>query len=101
MIPPELSDEAADLIQRILQKRPEDRISMQNIWLHPLLTKYEKLHNAMIDHYVGPPPALSVKDCGQTLSCQQDIDVDILRNLQTLWHDVKADELIKRLLSIE
>ncbi|EKV10059.1 Serine/threonine protein kinase (Kcc4), putative [Penicillium digitatum] len=101
MIPSELSHEAADLIQRILQKRPEDRISMQNIWLHPLLTKYEKLHNAMVDHYVGPPPALSVKDCGQTLSCQQDIDLDILRNLQTLWHNVKADDLIQRLLCIE
>ncbi|KAF7518786.1 hypothetical protein PCG10_010563 [Penicillium crustosum] len=101
IIPPELSDEAADLIQRILQKRPDDRISMQNIWLHPLLTKYEKLHNAMVDHYVGPPPALSVKDCGPTLSCQQDIDLDILRNLQTLWHDVKAEDLIQRLLCIE
>ncbi|CAI7650123.1 unnamed protein product [Penicillium glandicola] len=101
IIPPELSDEAADLIQRILQKRPEDRISMKNIWLHPLLTKYEKLHNAMVDHYVGPPPALSVKDCGQSLSCQQDIDLDILRNLQTLWHDVKAEDLIQRLLCIE
>ncbi|KAJ5824839.1 hypothetical protein N7447_007179 [Penicillium robsamsonii] len=100
-IPSELSDEAADLIQRILQKRPEDRISMKNIWLHPLLTKYEKLHNAMVDHYVGPPPALSTKDCGQTLSCQQDIDLDILRNLQTLWHDVKAEDLIQRLLCIE
>ncbi|OQE42354.1 hypothetical protein PENCOP_c004G07856 [Penicillium coprophilum] len=100
-IPSELSDEAADLIQRILQKRPEDRISMKNIWLHPLLTKYEKLHNAMVDHYVGPPPALSVKDCGQTLSSQQDIDLDILRNLQTLWHDVKAEDLIQRLLCIE
>ncbi|CAG8890416.1 unnamed protein product [Penicillium egyptiacum] len=101
IIPPELSDEAADLIQRILQKRPEDRISMQSIWLHPLLTKYEKLHNAMVDHYVGPPPALSVNDCGPTLSSQQDIDLDILRNLQTLWHDVKAEDLIQRLLCIE
>ncbi|KAJ5229111.1 hypothetical protein N7489_009819 [Penicillium chrysogenum] len=101
IIPPELSDEAADLIQRILQKRPEDRISMQNIWLHPLLTKYEKLHNAMVDHYVGPPPALSVNDCGPTLSSRQDIDLDILRNLQTLWHDVKVDDLIQRLLCIE
>ncbi|KAJ5305753.1 hypothetical protein N7508_004768 [Penicillium antarcticum] len=100
-IPPELSDEAADLIQRILQKRPEDRISMQNIWLHPLLTKYEKLHNAMVDHYVGPPPPLSVKDCGPTLSCQEDIDLDILRNLQTLWHDVKAEDLVQRILCIE
>ncbi|KAJ5542640.1 hypothetical protein N7535_005063 [Penicillium sp. DV-2018c] len=101
VIPSELSDEAADLIQRILQKRPEDRISMQTIWMHPLFTKYEKLHNAMIDHYVGPPPPLSVNDCGATISSQQDIDMDILRNLQTLWHDVKPQELIQRLLCIE
>ncbi|KAJ5699076.1 hypothetical protein N7462_001081 [Penicillium macrosclerotiorum] len=101
MIPPELSDEAADLIQRILQKRPEDRITMQNIWLHPLLTKYEKLHNAMADHYIGPPPPLSIKDCGNPVTCRQDVDYDILRNLQTLWHDVKPDALIDRLLCIE
>ncbi|KAJ5325871.1 uncharacterized protein MYU51_001099 [Penicillium brevicompactum] len=101
IIPSNLSDEAADLIQRILQKRPEDRISMQHIWMHPLFTKYEKLHNAMVDHYVGPPPPLSVKDCGPTLSCPQDIDVDILRNLQTLWHDVKPNDLVQRLLCIE
>ncbi|KAJ5787789.1 hypothetical protein N7457_002779 [Penicillium paradoxum] len=101
MIPSELSAEAADLIQRILQKRPEDRISMKNIWVHPLFTKYEKLHDAMLDHYVGPPPPLSVKDCGQALSCTQEIDMDILRNLQTLWHDVRPEDLVHRLLSLE
>ncbi|KAI2787156.1 hypothetical protein POX_f07519 [Penicillium oxalicum] len=101
MIPPELSDEAADLIQRILQKRPEDRITMQDIWLHPLLTKYEQLHNAMADHYVGPPPPLSVKDCGNPVTSRQDVDIDILRNLQTLWHGVKPDDLVQRLLSSE
>jgi serine/threonine protein kinase len=101
MIPPELSDESADLIQRILQKRPEDRISMQNVWTHPLLTKYEKLHNAMADHYIGPPPALSVKDCGALLTSRQEVDGDILRNLQTLWHDVKPDALVDRIMCIE
>lgn len=101
MIPPELSDEAADLIQRILQKRPEDRITMQNVWLHPLLTKYEKLHNAMADHYIGPPPPLSIKDCGEPVTCREDVDPDILRNLQTLWHDVKPDVLIDRLMCLE
>ncbi|CAG8009178.1 unnamed protein product [Penicillium olsonii] len=100
-IPGNLSEEASDLIQRILQKRPEDRITMQHIWMHPLLTKYEKLHNALVDHYVGPPPPLSVKDCGPALSCYQDIDIDILRNLQTLWHDVELNDLIQRLLCIE
>ena len=100
-IPPELSDESADLIQRILQKRPEDRISMQNIFMHPLLRKYEKLHQAMSKHYVGPPPPLTVQECGQIIASPQDVDIDILQNLQTLWHDVKPDVLVNRVLSLE
>lgn len=101
LIPPELSDESADLIQRILQKRPEDRISMHQMFMHPLLKKYEKLHQAMSKHYVGPPPPLSVHECGHPVGSIQDIDIDILRNLQTLWHDVKPDALVGRVLCLE
>ncbi|KAL4904701.1 hypothetical protein BDW74DRAFT_185562 [Aspergillus multicolor] len=100
MIPPGISDEAADLIQRILQKKPEDRISMEDIWKHPLLRKYEKFHQAICNHYLGPPPPLSPQDCGPPV-VRQDIDVDLLRNLQTLWHDVKPEQLIEKLLSLE
>ncbi|KAF4176151.1 hypothetical protein CNMCM8694_008767 [Aspergillus lentulus] len=89
-IPPQLSDESADLIQRILQKRPEDRISMHHMGSHPLLKKYEKLHPAMSSYYVGPPPPLS-QDCGPPISEQQAIDVDLLRNLQILWHDMESE----------
>ncbi|KAJ6095278.1 hypothetical protein N7486_006024 [Penicillium sp. IBT 16267x] len=101
MIPQELSWEAANLITRILQKRPEDRISMLEVWAHPLLTKYEKLHNAMADYYIGPPPPLSIKDCGDPVSSRSEIDMDILQNLQTLWHDVKPEGLIQRVMSLE
>ncbi|KAL2001789.1 hypothetical protein VTN02DRAFT_1217 [Thermoascus thermophilus] len=101
VLPPWLSAEAIDLIQRILQKRPEDRIAMQDIWLHPLLKKYEKLHQAMADHPVGPPPPLSVKDCGPPVASRFDIDMELLRSLQTLWHGVKPESLIERLLSNE
>ncbi|KAL3472332.1 hypothetical protein BJX99DRAFT_266166 [Aspergillus californicus] len=100
MIPPEVSDEAADLIQRILQKKPDDRISMKEMWGHPLLKKYEKFHQAICNHHLGPAPPLSPKDCGSPV-VRQDIDVDLLRNLQTLWHDVKPEQLIERLLSLE
>lgn len=101
IIPPELSYEAADLIQRILQKKPEDRISMQGMWMHPLLRKYEKLHQAMSTHPVGPPPPVSIQDCGALVTSQQDIDVDLLRNLQTLWHDARPETLVEKLLSKE
>ncbi|KAL4977864.1 hypothetical protein BDW66DRAFT_165289 [Aspergillus desertorum] len=100
MIPSNVSAEAADLIQRILQKKPDDRISMKDIWKHPLLKKYEKFHQAICNHYLGPPPPLSPQDCGPPV-VRQDIDVDLLRNLQTLWHDVKPEQLIEKLISLE
>ncbi|GAD97875.1 serine/threonine protein kinase (Kcc4), putative, partial [Paecilomyces variotii No. 5] len=100
-LPRSLSLEAADMIQRILQKRPEDRISMEKMWQHPLLKKYETLHQAMSDYPVGLPPPLSIKDCGPPASSRQDIDMDLLRNLQTLWHDVRPEILIDKLLSKE
>ncbi|RHZ55925.1 uncharacterized protein CDV56_103438 [Aspergillus thermomutatus] len=98
-IPPELSVEAADLIQRILQKRPEDRITMHGIWMHPLLKKYEEFHQAMSHHYLGPAPPLTAEDCGPPVLSRQEIDIDILRNLQTLWHGVKTEALIERVLN--
>lgn len=99
-IPDELSYEATDLIQQILQKKPENRISIQEMWEHPLLTKYEKLHQAMSSHAVGPPPPLSTQDCGALVASRKDIDTDLLRNLQTLWHGVKPEALIERVLCI-
>lgn len=100
-IPPEVSLEATDLIRRILQKRPEERINMQGIWAHPLLKKYEKLHQAMANHYVGPAPPLSFDECGEPIARRHDVDPDLLRNLQTLWHDVHQEVLIERILCPE
>ncbi|PWY83502.1 Pkinase-domain-containing protein [Aspergillus heteromorphus CBS 117.55] len=100
-IPPEVSDEAAHLIMCILEKRPEYRINMREIWQHPLLKKYEGFHQALATHYVGPAPPLSVQDCGPPIISRQDIDFDLLRNLQTLWHDAGPDAIIQKILSPE
>lgn len=100
-IPKWLSLEAADLVQRILQKRPEDRLSIEEIWNHPLLKKYETLHQAMSQHQLGPPPPLSAKDCGPPISSRSNIDQELLRSLQTLWHSANLETLIERLLSHE
>ncbi|KAK2760265.1 hypothetical protein FQN54_002333 [Arachnomyces sp. PD_36] len=103
-IPPWLTTEAVDLIQRILQKRPEDRISMKAIWAHPLLKKYEILHHAMTPVGAdppGPPPPLSPDDCCPPMDNVLDIDMELLHSLQTLWHGVKQETLIQKLLSPE
>lgn len=76
---------------------------MNAIWAHPLIKKYEKLHESMSTDGVlaGPPPPLTAKDCGPPIGDRSNIDPELLRNLQTLWHGVKQDELVARLLSAE
>ncbi|PGH08650.1 CAMK/CAMKL/GIN4 protein kinase [Helicocarpus griseus UAMH5409] len=102
VFPPWLSPDAMDLIQRILQKQPEVRISIEQMWEHPLLKKYEEHHlSSSGDVSLGPPPPLSEKDCGKRITRRQDIDMELLRSLQTLWHGERAEDLIARLLSDE
>ncbi|KAJ5249200.1 hypothetical protein N7468_000651 [Penicillium chermesinum] len=71
---------------------------------HLAPSSLEKVRKAS-QRYGRPPygtcSPLSVKDCGELISSRQDVDMDILRNLQTLWHDVKPDVLIDRLMCIE
>lgn len=95
-MPRGLSMEAEDLIERILQKNPEDRISMKSIWTHPLLKKYEGGAEPS-----GPPPPLSSEECCPPLRSILDIDMELLRSLQTLWHGVKQEALIEKLLNAE
>ncbi|KPI41663.1 Serine/threonine-protein kinase HSL1 [Cyphellophora attinorum] len=86
-LPPNLSVEASDLIQRILQKRPERRITMEDIWL--------------IRSSARPPPSV-MEACNMSrIEDAADIDDNILRSLQTLWHGEKVEALIERLLSEE
>ncbi len=102
-LPPSLSPEASDLIQRILQKRPERRIDMEQIWAHPLLLKYEKYHASLSapTPLIGAAPPLSVEARARRVTKRSEIDIDILRNLSTLWHGEKPEELIRRLMSEE
>ncbi|KIX09476.1 uncharacterized protein Z518_00556 [Rhinocladiella mackenziei CBS 650.93] len=102
-LPPSLSAEAADLIQRILQKRPENRVTMEQIWSHPLIRKYEKYHASLVspEPVIGAAPPASVEAQAKRIAARSDIDVEILRNLSTLWHSERVEELIRRLMSEE
>lgn len=99
-LPPSLSVEASDLVQRVLQKRPEKRICMDDIWAHPLIKKYERYHASLVPPgtLVGPAPPITDEFQFHRISTEGDIDNEILRNLQTLWHGESREELIKRLM---
>ena len=103
VFPPGLSPQAEDLIFRILQPDPKKRIPIRYMWQHPLIKKYEKLdsfdRNGM--PYIGPAPPLTANDLGPKIKYRHDIDGEILRHLQNLWHGATEEELIERLQSDE
>ena len=101
VFPPGLSPQAEDLIFRMLQKDPKQRIPIRYMWQHPLIKKYENLDSMDANGlpYIGPAPALTINDIGPQIKHRNDIDAEILRNLQNLWHGVTEEVLAQSLLS--
>ena len=102
-LPNGLSSHAQDLIWRMLQYDPRKRIPMKKMWDHPLLKRYQSLDalDANGNPYIGPSPPLTLIDCGPMIRDREDIDKELLRNLQNLWHGVTEEEVAQKLLSDE
>jgi serine/threonine protein kinase len=102
VMPDDLSREAQDLIRRILVPDPRHRISIEEIWKHPFLHKYDAelgFHGekATMEYWVGPMPSISH---WEPLN-RKTIDREVLRYLRTLWHSEQEEVLVKRLLCKE
>ena len=101
-MPPELSFEAKDLLRRIFVPKPERRISMDEIWEHPFMHKHDREWGyegpmGLKEAWIGPVPMLEE----WSVTREEDIDKDILRNMRPLWHSVPPAVLIKKLTSKE
>jgi serine/threonine-protein kinase HSL1 (negative regulator of Swe1 kinase) len=101
-MPSELSREAQDLIRKILVPDPKRRITIESIWKHPFLRKYNteldfRGVKTTIDYWVKPLEPITDWKALNRLS----IDREILRYLRTLWHSEKEEVLMQRLLSKE
>jgi len=95
---PEFSEDAANLIWRILQVNPRDRINLSQIWKHPLIRKYDYLDNQGGGSY---PQSPNIKDCGRTVIRKSDISKELLRHLRSMWHRLSEEQLMDALLSDE
>lgn len=95
---PEVGPEAANLIWRILQVNPRDRINLSQIWRHPAVRKYDYL-----DDCGGGMDPLSptMKSCGHPVIRRSDVSKELLRHLRSLWHKLTEQELMDALLSEE
>lgn len=100
---PDISGLAKDLIIRMLQSDPAQRISMKSLWRHPFVQQYSVCDGVDANGklYIGPPAPLTVQDCGEPIKGRSYIDQELLENLQNLWHGVTTEELMRKLLSEE
>jgi serine/threonine-protein kinase HSL1 (negative regulator of Swe1 kinase) len=97
-MPSDISPEAADLIWRMLQVNPRERITMSQIWRHAAVRKYDYLDNYGRSYIQFSP---SVKNCGRSVLRRSDIDKELLRHLRSLWHCLTEQQLMDALLSKE
>lgn len=97
-MPKGLTPEAEDLIRRMLQTNPDRRITLQEIWRHPLVQKYSYIDN--FGDLTGQLPETR-KGFRYSPVPQNDIDPQLLRQLRSMWHMFSEQDLTHKLTSDE
>lgn len=92
-MPQHMSAEAKNLIHRILTVNPDQRITMEDIWKHPLVTHY--LNEAEI---AARKQQASFKTIAHPVECVEEIDRTILESMQSLWPCVTDINVLKAAL---
>lgn len=95
-MPESISPSAKDLIWKMLRVDPSARLSMEEILEHPLLRKYPAKRTS---HRLFSP--VSTDFIARPVKCAEEVDPDILKNLQTLWHGASRDSVVEKLVSEE
>lgn len=93
-MPEELSDDAQDLIWRMLTVDPMKRLTTPEVLNHRLLNKYPIPNEDLISVKSLPHPETAYRSLGSI----KNIDKQILLNLSILWHDRAEEEIIDCLL---
>ncbi|GAB0143166.1 hypothetical protein EsHS_00003692 [Epichloe bromicola] len=93
-MPKGLSPEAEDLIRRMLQVNPDRRITMKDIWRHPLVQKYSYLDD--FGDNTGQLPDTR-KGFQYSPVPRAEIDPQLLRQLRSMWHMFSEQELALKL----
>lgn len=95
LMPNNLSSESKDLISKMLKVNPSERITIDAILQHPLLTKYPEpsVRKDKVTEYSD----LNIKP----IDSINNIDKEILKNLSVLFHNRDEQTIISKLLSPE
>ncbi|KAF4806703.1 putative serine/threonine-protein kinase HSL1 [Colletotrichum siamense] len=93
-IPEFLSPEAKDLIRRMLIANPDTRISIKDMWQHPLIRKYDYLDNLSTN---GQSTDLR-KSFHYTPLKPHEVDPHLVRQLRSMWHMLTEHQIKLKLM---
>ncbi|EIW67971.1 hypothetical protein TREMEDRAFT_11764, partial [Tremella mesenterica DSM 1558] len=96
-MPDEIKDPARDLLSRMLEKDPEQRITMPDILAHPFFVS--RSPRPIPGRALVSPPSLT--EVERPVNSPEEIDPDIMGNLKTLWSGATDDEIVAALMSRE
>ncbi|WVQ93812.1 hypothetical protein IAU59_000890 [Kwoniella sp. CBS 9459] len=94
-MPDEIKDPARNLLSRMLEKDPEQRITMPDILTHPFFVS--RPPRPIPGRALVSPPALD--EVERPVNSPEEIDSDIMGNLKTLWSGASDDEIVSALMS--
>lgn len=94
-MPEFLSLEAQDLIRRMLQVNPDNRISLREMWRHPLIVKYDYLDD--LGARSGYPLDIREGFHYTPLTTHQ-VDAHLVRQLRSLWHTFEEKQIEQMLI---
>jgi serine/threonine protein kinase len=97
-MPSGLSPEAMSLLRRILVIDPTRRITLDEIWRHPLVTKYDSLDDLQTQRRTNS--AEMNRKLFQA-KVPADIDTQTLRQLHAMWHSSTEAHIKQQLWSSE
>ena len=94
-IPPTFSPEAVEFINKLLVLDPSRRLSVREMWSQPLIRKWDKI-DLFRNSDMQVPNRRKGVDYGPV--SPDEIDPEILRQLQIMWHRVE-EGCLKKLLT--
>lgn len=95
-MPEEFSADAKDLVGRILVTDPDKRISLQEMWNHSLIAKYDSQPG--FENTRRKPIDVKARSKDAPIK-SRDIDPQILRQLRAMWHSSGIDDIKTKLTS--
>lgn len=95
-----LSRSSRDLIRQMLQVDPKNRISIRQIWKHEFIVSYDYLDDLNGKRHDDDLDAIR-KHGRNTRLKPEDIDMQTLRQLKSMWHTFTEKELALKLINDE